>query len=58
MNPAANKPIQVVALLVLLATTGTVPFHRPRRELNQVDTVHVKPLASLALWSASVMLSS
>jgi hypothetical protein len=60
MNSPPNKSIGIFALVELLAATRTVPFHSPSRELDEVNTFHMKPLASLALyfWSAPVSFST
>jgi len=46
----SNKSVRILALLVLLPAARAVPLHRARGKLNQMHTLHMKPLARFALF--------
>lgn len=44
-DTSAHQSVGVLSSLELLSVPRAIPFHRPRRQLRQLDAFHMKPLA-------------
>jgi hypothetical protein len=50
LKASSHKSISVLALVILLPTARTVPFHRSGWKLLESNTLHVKPHPDFALF--------